>query len=161
MSGNNGPGYTPADALAILPVARKRVQHGDLTASAATQDIAFDAALPNTLFKAYAYVDIGTAWSLQANATQLTLQMGDSGTVNGLLAAGNLIGTAAGLSALGGAGSEYGDGLVFHNDYTPRGRFTASGGTTPLVSEADEGDLIMAVPFICIPADLYAYTGMT
>ena len=162
MSGNNGPGYTAADALGILPVARKRVRDEDLTTAGATQTISFDAALPNNVLKLYGYVDIEEAFSLdETDATGLTLELGDTGDPNGILTSLDLIGVSAGLTALGGAGAEYGDGLVIpHASYTPAGLFTATGGATPLVTEADAGDLVMCVPFICVPADLYAYTGM-
>lgn len=160
MSGPHGYGYTPQDAFNILPIARKRIRDEDLTAAAATQAIAFAAALPNNVLKLYGYADIDEAWSLdETDATGLNAQLGDSGDPNGILTALELIGVSAGLTALGGAGAEYGDGLVVpHASYTPSVLFTATGGATPLVNEADAGDMVFCVPFICVPADLYAYT---
>jgi hypothetical protein len=120
----------------------KAVGHADLTTAGTTQTISFDVA-PTNAYKHDAHIDITTAWTVGGgDATALGLEFGDAGDPNGLLLTKDLVsGGPTGWEQLGGLGAEYRDNLI-ESAFVPALKFTASGGASPLVTDADAGALV-------------------
>lgn len=161
-----GKGFTIEDAQWLLPFIDVVARDNDLTDTDSAQTIVADRAIPSSLLVmgVLGITDIQQAYALDGtDATGLTATLGRNGDPDFALLALNLIGVAAGQSLLGGAG--VGDAIIgatraatqVAGGYTPEMLFTATGGATPEVQEANAGLIIGRTHFLCCPSNFADY----
>lgn len=155
MSGGfEGRGFTIEDARWILPFVEIRVQDQDLNSGTATQVITSGTAITCAILALFGVGEIEQVWTLSgAQATALTVETGDVGDPNGVLAAGAIQSVAVGKTILGGAGAQHASAaqVALAAPYTPSCTFRATGGTGQVVDEATAGDIRLRTYFIGMP----------
>lgn len=157
-----GSGFTIDDAQWLLPYIDVIARDELLTDTDSAQTIVADRSIPSSILVmgVLGITDVQQQWTLDgSDATGLTATLGRNGDPDFALLALNLIGVAAGQSLLGGGG--VGDAIIgatraatqVSGGYTPEMLFTATGGATPEVQEANAGLIIGRTHFLCCPAN--------
>lgn len=137
-----------SDLTLELPYVELVVQDEDLTTGGTTQAIAMPT-LPVNSVPLFATCNVEEGWTVGGgDATALTAQVGDSGDPDEYLTALDLVGVATGETQLGGNGARVGTFALEAAAYAPEVLFTASGGASPLVTDADAGQLRVRLYYV-------------